>query len=328
MVIAVFALAECIQFFEVTRSQSRESPITSPTDITRSPPNFDIPIPEPPKEYREEVKASFPSLQIELHDKESTTNDLISETNNNKMSHSISSSTPLARSTTSSDASQSQEDELEFYTKSLIDKMNSPGDKEMYGYCGKCNGIVEGEKTGCKAMDKIYHVDCFRCKTCDKLLHGTQFYVVEKETFCENCYTTSLEKCTDCSEIITDRILRATGKPYHPSCFKCVVCRKCLDGIPFTVDVTNQIHCIDDFHQKFAPRCSVCQQPIMPEPGQEETVRIVALDRSFHVGCYKCEKCGTKLTSEKEGKGCFPLDDHILCRDCNTAEVQELSRNI
>lgn len=27
----------------------------------------------------------------------------------------------------------------------------------------------------------------------------------------------------------------------------------------------------------------------MPEPGQEETVRIVALDRSFHVNCYVCE---------------------------------------
>lgn len=27
----------------------------------------------------------------------------------------------------------------------------------------------------------------------------------------------------------------------------------------------------------------------MPEPGKEETVRVVALDRSFHVNCYKCE---------------------------------------
>lgn len=27
----------------------------------------------------------------------------------------------------------------------------------------------------------------------------------------------------------------------------------------------------------------------MPEPGKEETVRVVALDRSFHVSCYKCE---------------------------------------
>ncbi|XP_077971239.1 thyroid receptor-interacting protein 6-like isoform X2 [Styela clava] len=315
--------------FKVTRSQSRESPITSPTDTLKSPPNFNIPLPKPPppEEIQEETKPSFPSLDLQLDTEETTPNGVLSKSNG-QMAHSISSSTPLATSTTSSDASRSKEDELDFYTKSLIDKMNSPGDKDMYGYCGKCNGIVEGEKTGCEAMDKIFHVDCFRCKTCDKLLHGTQFYVVEKETFCEDCYMSSLEKCTVCSEIITDRILRATGKPYHPACFKCVVCGKCLDGIPFTVDVTNQIHCIEDFHQKFAPRCSVCQQPIMPEAGQEETVRIVALDRSFHVNCYKCEKCGTKLTSEKEGKGCFPLDGHILCRDCNTAMVQELSQNI
>lgn len=43
------------------------------------------------------------------------------------------------------------------------------------------------------------------------------------------------------------------------------------------------------FHRKFAPKCSVCQLPIMPEAGQDETVRFVALDRSFHVQCYRCE---------------------------------------
>lgn len=41
--------------------------------------------------------------------------------------------------------------------------------------------------------------------------------------------------------------------------------------------------------RKFAPKCSVCQYPIMPEVGQDETVRFVALDRSFHVQCYRCE---------------------------------------
>lgn len=47
--------------------------------------------------------------------------------------------------------------------------------------------------------------------------------------------------------------------------------------------------------RKFAPRCCVCKQPIMPEPGQEETVRVVALDRSFHIQCYKCEVSRTNL---------------------------------
>lgn len=244
---------------------------------------------------------------------------------------SISSSVPLAtssRSTVPTKPTRTAEEDLEYYTQCLINNMNDPSDKEMYGYCGKCNDVVEGEKTGCSAMSEIFHIDCFRCKTCNKLLHGGEFYVVEKDTFCEDCYMSSLEKCTICLKIITERILKATGKPFHPACFVCVVCNKCLDGIPFTVDVTSQIHCVDDFHKKFAPRCSVCNEPIMPEGGQEETVRIVALDRSFHVDCYKCERCATKLTSEKDGKGCFPLDGRILCRDCNTALVQEISQNI
>jgi len=44
-------------------------------------------------------------------------------------------------------------------------------------------------------------------------------------------------------------MLRATGKPYHPSCFNCVVCGKNLDGVAFTIDATSQIHCIEDFHR-------------------------------------------------------------------------------
>lgn len=52
-----------------------------------------------------------------------------------------------------------------------------------------------------------------------------------------------------CSKPIMDRILRAMGKAYHPQCFTCVVCHRCLDGIPFTVDATSQIHCIEDFHR-------------------------------------------------------------------------------
>ncbi len=66
-------------------------------------------------------------------------------------------------------------------------------------------------------------------------------------------------------------------------------CKNNLDGVPFTVDSTNKIHCIECFHSKYAPRCHICRLPITPERGQEETTRIVALDKSFHIACYKCE---------------------------------------
>lgn len=57
--------------------------------------------------------------------------------------------------------------------------------------------------------------------------------------------------------------------------------------------------------RKYAPRCSVCGEPIMPEQGQEETVRIVALDRSFHVNCYICE-----VSQKPETAG--PIDLKLL----------------
>lgn len=62
-------------------------------------------------------------------------------------------------------------------------------------------------------------------------------------------FQSTLERCSKCSKPILDRILRAMGKAYHPRCFTCVVCNCCLDGVPFTVDATSQIHCIEDFHR-------------------------------------------------------------------------------
>ncbi|XP_072833288.1 thyroid receptor-interacting protein 6 isoform X4 [Pogona vitticeps] len=206
--------------------------------------------------------------------------------------------------------------------------MNNPPSGEYFGRCARCGENVVGDGTGCVAMDQVFHVECFTCATCRCHLRGQPFYAIDRRSYCESCYIVTLEKCSMCSKPIMDRILRAMGKAYHPQCFTCVVCHRCLDGVPFTVDATSQIHCIEDFHRKFAPRCSVCGNAIMPEPGQEETVRIVALDRSFHIGCYKCEECGLLLSSEGEGRGCYPLDGHILCKSCSARRIQELSSKI
>uniref|UniRef100_A0A3Q2E7Q4 LIM domain containing preferred translocation partner in lipoma n=1 Tax=Cyprinodon variegatus TaxID=28743 RepID=A0A3Q2E7Q4_CYPVA len=216
------------------------------------------------------------------------------------------------------------EDELERLTKKMLFDMDNPPSEEYFGRCASCGENVVGEGTGCTAMDQVFHVDCFVCMTCSTHLRGKPFYAVEKKAYCEPCYINTLETCNSCSKPIMERILRATGKAYHPHCFTCVVCHRSLDGIPFTVDASNHIHCIEDFHKKFAPRCCVCHEPIMPAPGQEETVRIVALDRDFHVQCYRCEDCGS-LLSEGDNQGCYPLDGHVLCKNCNTSRIQALT---
>uniref|UniRef100_F7FUW0 LIM domain containing preferred translocation partner in lipoma n=2 Tax=Monodelphis domestica TaxID=13616 RepID=F7FUW0_MONDO len=216
------------------------------------------------------------------------------------------------------------EDELEHLTKKMLYDMENPPSEEYFGRCARCGENVVGEGTGCTAMDQVFHVDCFTCIVCSTKLRGQPFYAVEKKAYCEPCYINTLEQCNVCAKPIMERILRATGKAYHPHCFTCVMCRRSLDGIPFTVDASGHIHCIEDFHKKFAPRCSVCKEPIMPAPGQEETVRIVALDRDFHVQCYRCEDCGG-LLSEGDNQGCYPLDGHILCKTCNSARIRVLT---
>ncbi|KAK9507564.1 hypothetical protein O3M35_007392 [Rhynocoris fuscipes] len=219
--------------------------------------------------------------------------------------------------------------EVDALTDLLVQSMDSPStESDIFGDCCKCGEKVVGEGNGCTAMDQVYHIECFTCDHCAVQLQGKPFYTLEGKPYCEAGYLSTLEKCSVCLSPILDRILRATGRPYHPQCFCCVVCGKSLDGIPFTVDATNQIHCIEDFHKKFAPRCCVCQLPIMPEPGQDETVRVVALDRSFHIACYKCEDCGLLLSSEAEGRGCYPLDDHVLCKSCNAKRVQALTSHM
>ncbi|XP_008181864.2 thyroid receptor-interacting protein 6-like [Acyrthosiphon pisum] len=191
--------------------------------------------------------------------------------------------------------------------------------------CTKCNRKVTEERLGCRAMGNVYHIKCFTCTHCGDQLKGKSFYLIDNKPYCEEGYLDTIKKCSVCQLPIFDRILRATGRSYHPHCFRCIVCSTLLDGVTFTIDAANQVYCIDDFHKKFAPKCSACKLPIKPEVGQDETIRFVALDRSFHVKCYRCEDCDTLLGSEAEGRGCYPLDDHVLCKSCNAKRVQALT---
>lgn len=49
----------------------------------------------------------------------------------------------------------------------------------------------------------------------------------------------------------------------------------------------------------------------MPEPGREETVRVVALDKNFHMKCYKCE-VGCTPRPEPLGMGGWWVAAHGL----------------
>ncbi|XP_026708274.1 zyxin isoform X3 [Athene cunicularia] len=215
-------------------------------------------------------------------------------------------------------------EELEMLTQKLMKDMEHPPPTEAATseLCGFCQKPLSRTQPAVRALDCLFHVECFTCFKCEKQLQGQQFYNVDEKPFCEDCYAGTLEKCSVCKQTITDRMLKATGNSYHPQCFTCVMCHTPLEGASFIVDQANQPHCVDDYHRKYAPRCSVCSEPIMPEPGKDETVRVVALEKNFHMKCYKCEDCGKPLSIEADENGCFPLDGHVLCIKCHTVRAK------
>uniref|UniRef100_A0A1I8GTS1 LIM zinc-binding domain-containing protein n=1 Tax=Macrostomum lignano TaxID=282301 RepID=A0A1I8GTS1_9PLAT len=139
--------------------------------------------------------------------------------------------------------------------------------------CRRC--LPAGLALQLAALNAFFHPYCFLCYQCQAPLTQTSsFYHAAGRLLCEGCVNDALEMCDACRQPVTERILRALGKPYHPACFRCTQCRRKLDGQGFTVDVHNRVLCLDDFHRKYAPRCAACRQPITPARGQTETRRV------------------------------------------------------
>ena len=50
---------------------------------------------------------------------------------------------------------------------------------DYFGLCSKCFNKIIGEGTGCTAMGRLYHIECFRCTSCECQLQGKPFYALD-----------------------------------------------------------------------------------------------------------------------------------------------------
>ncbi|CAH8615444.1 unnamed protein product [Schistosoma curassoni] len=170
----------------------------------------------------------------------------------------------------------------------------------------------------------------------ERTLRGKVFYKDQDKIYCEEDYLycgfqQTVEKCFACGHIIAETILLAVGKTYHPGCFRCCICTKCLDGIPFTIDSNNLIYCLPDYHLINGPLCAVCGLVIMPDEGSNEVKRVVALGKEFHIDCYRCIDCKRNLGDETDNR-CYPFNEsdlrtpgriiqRLLCLNCHLQRI-------
>ncbi|NXK68508.1 FBLI1 protein, partial [Sylvietta virens] len=190
--------------------------------------------------------------------------------------------------------------------------------------CAFCHKALGPREPTVEAMRKQYHPACFTCRTCHRLLAGQRFFQRDGCPTCETCFQATLEKCAKCQGLITEHIVRALGKGYHPSCFSCAACSRAIGTESFALDGQGDVYCVPDFYRKYAAVCSACKRPIVPRE-DEDTYKIECLGRSFHESCYRCESCRMPLSLELTENGCYPLDDHLLCKSCHVRWRNESS---
>lgn len=191
--------------------------------------------------------------------------------------------------------------------------------------CQNCGKPCKGEAL--RVQNKHFHIKCFVCKLCGCELAQGGFFVRQGEYICTLDYQQKYgTRCFSCQNFIEGEVVSALGKTYHPCCF---VCASCKQPFPAGDRVTfNGKECI----------CQKCTQPLpanSPAPiqavhnccgcGREfnNEQSLVALDKHWHLGCFKCKVCNKVLNAEYISKDGIPyceMDYHamfgIQCESC------------
>ncbi|CAI5659160.1 unnamed protein product [Oreochromis niloticus] len=93
-------------------------------------------------------------------------------------------------------------------------------------YSSNCTGCGRDIKNGqaLLALGGQWHLGCFKCKTCRKVLSG-EYISKDGVPYCERDYQIQFGvKCEACQKFITGKLLEAGDRHYHPSCARCSRC--------------------------------------------------------------------------------------------------------
>ncbi|XP_016343645.1 actin-binding LIM protein 1-like isoform X20 [Sinocyclocheilus anshuiensis] len=101
----------------------------------------------------------------------------------------------------------------------------TPKDISASSNCAGCGRNIKNGQA-LLALDSQWHLGCFKCKACGKVLSG-EYISKDGSPYCEKDYQINFGvQCEACHRFITGKVLEAGDKHYHPSCARCSRCNQ------------------------------------------------------------------------------------------------------
>ncbi|RMB96580.1 hypothetical protein DUI87_26644 [Hirundo rustica rustica] len=202
----------------------------------------------------------------------------------------------------------------------------SPGSSSSAIQCYRCGDTCKGEVV--RVQSNHFHIRCFTCQVCGCDLAQSGFFFKNQEYICTHDYQQLYgTRCDSCGDFITGEVISALGRTYHPKCFVCSTCRKPFpigDKVTFSgkdcvcQNCSQALLSTKPIKIHGPSQCAGCKEEI--KQGQS----LLALEKQWHVSCFKCQTCGIILTGEYISKDGIPYcesDYHaqfgIKCETCD-----------
>ncbi|XP_078509115.1 actin-binding LIM protein 3 isoform X2 [Lissotriton helveticus] len=192
--------------------------------------------------------------------------------------------------------------------------------------CFRCHDTCKGEVV--RVQTNHFHIKCFTCQVCSCDLAQSGFFFKNGEYICTKDYQEMYgTRCNSCRDFITGEVISALGRTYHPKCFVCSMCRKTFpigDKVTFSgkdcvcQSCSHSLSTGKPIKIHGPSHCAGCKEEI--KHGQS----LLALEKQWHVSCFKCQTCGVILTGDyisKDGVPYCESDYHsqfgIKCETCD-----------
>ncbi|XP_017139955.1 actin-binding LIM protein 3 isoform X2 [Drosophila miranda] len=229
-------------------------------------------------------------------------------------------------------------------------------------YCAKCTKKCSGEVL--RVADNHFHKACFQCCQCKKSLATGGFFTKDSAYYCipdyQRLYGT---KCATCQQYVEGEVVSTMGKTYHQKCFTCSKCQQPFKSGSKVTNTGKEVlceHCVSGGAPVSPTRQKTVSSPAPPaesptratahqqltggvvshkahlkedyDPNDcagcgellKEGQALVALDRQWHVSCFRCKACQVVLNGEYMGKDAVPYCEKcyqkgfgVKCAYCN-----------